>query len=510
MSIAKNSAYNLLGSVIPMAVGLITVPLYLSYIGIERFGILSICWVMLGQLGFIGLGIGPALAQKLALSKSETADKRAQLFWTGLWLNAAMGLVAALILLPLASYYFDNMKGVPSQLQREIASALPLLAAIIPVAMLSSVLNCALQGRERFFEQNVLAALNSVLISAAPLIAAVLLEPHLSVLLSAALLGRMIYLASLLPACFRSVPLTGMQPVRADLIKPLLSYGGWATGIGLLAPLLGTLDRLLIGLTAGAAAVSVYSIPYHLVERTKVLPQSLVNALFPRFAYVSANEVGRLLLHSVHAIVAIMTPLTVLISAAMGPFLQLWLGPELAGRCAPVAYILLAGFWMSSVARIPFTALQATGRQNVLLGLMLLYLGPYAALLYTCVTSFGVVGAAIAWTVKAFLDPVPLFILTRTAKSVLPVLVVPAAIVCAATATAVLLPSDEPLRWLILSGLNLAAVYIAFRVAPEVIRTNTKRLLQSMTPQSMMRKHGLKTHNESNTGFQAADRERGD
>ena len=48
MSIARNTAYNLIGSAIPLAASLITVPIYLRVIGLERYGLLAMGWVVPG------------------------------------------------------------------------------------------------------------------------------------------------------------------------------------------------------------------------------------------------------------------------------------------------------------------------------------------------------------------------------------------------------------------------------------------------------------------------------
>lgn len=280
MSIAKNASYNLIGSLIPLVVSLVTVPLYLHAIGLERYGVLALCWTLLGYMGFLNLGLGPSVAQKMATLRKTDGAERESVFWTSLWVSLAMGLVAGLVVYGAADAYFTRMKDLPVGLSREIADARAWLAAIIPVILLSSVLTGALQGHERFLAINVITSSMSILMSVAPLAVAYVFGPHLSGLLAAALAVRVGSLLALYLMCRSTIPIRQVRRLELSHVRNLLTFGGWVTASAVMAPLLVTFDRFVIGAMLGAAAVSIYTIPHNLVGRLFVIPKHFLTLCF--------------------------------------------------------------------------------------------------------------------------------------------------------------------------------------------------------------------------------------
>ena len=63
----------------------------------------------------------------------------------------------------------------------------------------------------------------------------------------------------------------------------LLRFGGWVTVTSLVSPMMIILDRFIIGALLGAKAVSYYTVPFQLADRTGIIPFALSSALFPRF-----------------------------------------------------------------------------------------------------------------------------------------------------------------------------------------------------------------------------------
>lgn len=470
MSIAKHTVYIALGQVLPIAVSLATVPLYLHTIGLDRYGILSICWLVLGYFGLFDLGLGRAIAQKIASLRDAPHGERSQVFWTAIGMNAGLTVLACLLFVPLVIWGFDLLKFSSPEQKAELERAIPWLAAILPVALLGGVLTGALEGRERFGFLSSVNTLGSVAMSTLPLGTALLFGPDIRLLVAASLAARLLTMTLLFVGCWKFVPLSRPEGPDRRLLGKLLSYGGWITVSSVIGPLLYLWDRFVVGATLSASAVAVYVVPQNLTGYILIIPGALSGAMFPRFSAESGEDAARLARDALTFLTCLMTPLVIGAILVIGPFLHLWVGSKVAEQAAPLAYVLLIGTWANSLARVPLSRLQGQGRPDLAAKTHAAELVPYAVVLFAMVKAFGLVGVAISWTLRCVADTLVLIFLAERNRRPLQDLVPPFALVSLAAATAYALPFDQPIRWIVLMMILGVSVILAWRTMPANVR----------------------------------------
>ena len=175
IEIRRNTFYNIVGALAPAALSLIVLPLYIRAIGESRFGILALIWLTLGYFGIFDLGLGRAVAQKLASIGDSDAVAMGRVFWTSSLLNAGFGIFGGLLMWPVCQYALHHFTS--SEAGSEIGSALPWLMLGVPLVTLSSGFGGALQGRSQFLELNLISTISSALIQIAPLCVAYAVGP---------------------------------------------------------------------------------------------------------------------------------------------------------------------------------------------------------------------------------------------------------------------------------------------------------------------------------------------
>jgi O-antigen/teichoic acid export membrane protein len=459
MSIRRNTAYNLLGSIIPLAVSLVTIPIYLGHIGEARYGVLAIAWLLLGYFGLFDLGLGRATAQRIAKLRDSNDAERAQTFWTAFTLNIGLGVVGGLLIWPIAAYFFGNVFKVEEALRPEVQAAVPWLVLTVPMAILSGVLSGALQGRERFLELNIISVAGSVLFQALPLGTAMLWGADLGIILPTAIFARLLTLIILLERCRRHIFLDHPVTFARAQAGRLLRFGGWVTVTSFVGPMMVILDRFIIGAMAGAKAVTYYAVPFQLAERTTIISSALSSALFPRFAAATLREEQRLANDGMRTLIVVMTPLVGAGILLIEPFLSWWITPAFAEQSAQIGKIILLGFWTNSFAVIPFAQLQARGRPDLVAKCHLGEVLPYLGMLYLGMNTLGMIGAALAFTLRVLVDFALLAGLAGIFRKSLGSLLLPALLLGMAFLISTTYSPGQPV-WLGLTALNMLITMI--------------------------------------------------
>jgi O-antigen/teichoic acid export membrane protein len=406
MTVARHTLYNIAGATAPIAVSLLTVPAYLSAVGDERFGILAIVWLFLGYFGLFDFGLGLATSHHIAAAEhhADPGKERARLFWVALLINLALGTLGGLLLLPAGHYYFAHVIEVDAALRREMLAAVPWLAVGVPVATLTWVLTGGLQGLRQFGPLNAISAAGTVLFQVMPLLAALFWSPSLTIVVPVALLARAITLLVLADFVRRKL-VRGHPPIFSGKgALKLLKFGSWVTLSALFAPLLAIIDRFAIGAEIGAAAVAIYAIPLNLAERLAIVGNSTAFAAIPEFSSATLENARLRSVRYERVVMAIMLGLCVTGIFVIGPFLQIWISPNFAGKATLVAQVLLIGIWADSVSRITLYANRGTGRNRAIAILDILQIPVVIAAIYLGLNFFGVLGVACAYAFRVFLN----------------------------------------------------------------------------------------------------------
>jgi O-antigen/teichoic acid export membrane protein len=437
-----NFIVNLLSPSVRVAVALVTIPIYLRHIGEARYGVISIVWVLLGLFGFLDLGLSRAVTNALAKLSDASQAHRARVLLTTFGLNLGIGVIGGVVLYVFGGFLLRYFISVPDALSSEVSRSLPWIACLLPLTLISAAGAGALESRELFLLVNSLQVVGMTLAQVAPVVAAVFISPSLAVVVPAAALAQASGAIAILAVVYRLEGPFSLRAVDWGEARKLLGYGGWMFATNVLYPALASADQFVIGSVMGVTAVTQYAVPMSLVWRTAAIPVAFGRTLFPRMSSLSgdaAHVLGtRALSTMAYGFAAVCAPAMILSST----FFRYWIGADFAMVSAPVAQVLFPGMWMGALSFVGFTLLQSQGRADVTGKLNIVEFLPFVGILWGLTITFGIVGAAAAWTLRCTADALAMLWLSGMRRKDLLPLLAPGALLAATLVMARVLGSS--------------------------------------------------------------------
>jgi len=413
---AANVGWTLAGQIVPLLVAIVTIPVLIRSLGLSRYGLLTIVWVLVGYAGVFDLGLGRAMSRIVAarLSANDPAGARACARVALAWL-LLIGIVLGAVLAASAGWFVHRWLRVPPELQGEARNAIWLLSLSLPAVMLSAGYSGVLVAHQRFGGLNLTRSALGVANYLAPLAVAAY-SPRLEWVVGVVVASRFLSnrIQAVLCRVHGGVTLALRWPDRR-ISSELFSVGGWMSVSNVVSPLLSYLDRLIIGGLVPLEMVAYYSTSYDVISRLLIVPYALMGAMFPIAAGVHARDArARVVISdSARALFLVMCPAMFACFVLAKPLFGIWLGSAFAQNGTLVLQILAVGLLINSVAQAPATMIQAAGNPKWMAVLHLIELPIFLAALWSMTHRFGITGTAVAGLLRYAIDAVIVALLAR-------------------------------------------------------------------------------------------------
>jgi O-antigen/teichoic acid export membrane protein len=418
MSIRKNTVWNLIGTGAPFLLGAITIPYLIKWTGVERFGVLTLVWILIGYFSLFDFGLGRALTQTVAKKiAEEKIEEVAVTINLGLFLVIFAGMCGGVLLSGISHMLGAHWLGVSAELQSDVVTSFLIAAAGIPFTTATSGLRGVLEAYQEFGKVNVLRVLLGIANFGAPALTVLILGPELKWMVASLVAARVVvFIAHIYLVGQKSSFFWVSLKKNKGEIRQLITFGSWMTLSNVISPLMVTGDRFVISSIMGAGFVAYYTVPFEVLVRFLVIPAALTAAIFPRLSALLVTDIKSaqsLFRKSVILVAAVMLVLCATAAFGSNFGMALWLGAKFSEQSAMLASVLAIGILFNSIAQIPHSVVQAGGNVR---GTAIVHLAEfciYFPVLYLAVRNFGLIGAVIVWVIRAFVDMSLMFCLSR-------------------------------------------------------------------------------------------------
>lgn len=392
-----------------MLVGLLALPFLLQRLGVEKLGVLTLVWILIGYFSIFDFGLGRALTHHTSTLRIDSdARKINGAINFGMSLMLVLGLMGTFLLAGIIYFFGVGWLNLEQKIYDQAYWTIFIATFGIPFTTLTSGLKGILEGYENFRSINLLKTILGICNFLFPVISIEIFGDNLIFIVISLLIARLIILLAhwklvkkLLGINFR------FNVTKPDSAKNLINFSVWMTLSNIVSPLMAVADRFFISHFNGSASVAYYSVPFDLIFRLLVLPAAITTTLFPIFSKElkeKENQVKSKYIKCQLIILCVMLPVCLVMSIFSHWGLTLWMGADFADNSYQIASIIAIGVLFNSLGQAPLTLLQADGRVRLTSLLHLVEFLIYTPVLIWLILNYGAIGAAYAWLVRVLID----------------------------------------------------------------------------------------------------------
>lgn len=398
----------------PLGVAFFSIPILINKLGIEIFGVLTLIWLIIGYLSFLEFGVGRAITSKVSKYKIIESKKFiGEIVGTGFFITLLAGVFGALTLFffsePLAAKWLK----IDSIYVESAKKSFIFASMAIPATVLNAVANGTLEAYENFRIINIIKFFQGVLNYLIPLLFVVLFNAKIYDIVLALVVLRYVFLVFSLLAVNKVVEFEYLK-FSKPMVFEILTFGYWVTISNVVASIMINADRFLISGILGVALISYYAVPMDALIRILIIPTAVAGVLFPRFTKLIVDKklLNELFKRSLFFMVCIMMIICIIGIYFSFEALSIWLGEDFSKKSYQLSRVILIGVFFISIAQILFAYIQAFGEAKSTAIIHFCECLFYVPLLIYMLKEYDLLGAAIAWSFRAFVDSIALSLLS--------------------------------------------------------------------------------------------------
>jgi O-antigen/teichoic acid export membrane protein len=405
--LAKNTGFSLASRVLPILVAIISIPVIIKYIGAEGFGILTICWLVIGYFSLFDLGLSRAIVNQLSIDLRENdGANNPKILATLSLLLFLLGVLLGLILWFSSPHLVHLLLEEAPELSGDTLFAFKIVAVGLPVTLFSSGLRGGFEAAQDFKRIAFADTLSGVGIYGGMALLAYFGQ-SIPVLIGYLVIVRFciaLYFYAYSKVQFFGADISIVESIR--YISKAINFGKWIAVSNIVNPLMGQIDRYFIGVLISMSAVAYYSAPLDMMVKINLIPASFTAVLFPTFSYFNKrSEQSDSIFKGSSELISLLSLSIVLTIILFGEqILSIWINPEFAQESILPLQILAVAAFFTSISQIPSTYLQSIGRPDITAKLHVLEFTFYLPLLIVLTIQFGIVGAAGSRLIRILAD----------------------------------------------------------------------------------------------------------
>lgn len=403
---AGNVMWNVGSFLFSFAVSFVTIPLFISFLGDDNYGLFALVQSVMAGFSLTGLGVGRATVKYVSESIGREDLKEANQFInTTLCLNLLIGIIGAIVLLLLAGVMAKKIFKIPVQSQMMVQRCFYWVAMGWFINQIVGTLSSIPMAFQNFKIVAIGTSLSSALIAGLSL-GVLLAGGNLLNLVQANAVALGISAIGWWFAAKFVLPQMKIRVgIHRNLFKRVISYGSWHTLAGLGGMMYHWLDRVIIGILLPPAAIGYYNVPVMVCSAAHAGLGQIGAVFFPLISHLQGkNDKETIFTYFVNGswVIGLVSAIGYVPLALFGKsFLALWVSPEFSEKTSQLFIIIILSHMILSTSIIRYYFLAGIGKANwIAIGSLLSGIIGVSTIL-VLIPKFGLVGAGWSYFASA-------------------------------------------------------------------------------------------------------------
>lgn len=407
MSIKKNIFVNYATQIYTTVIGIIMVPVYIKYMGVEAYGLVGFFTMLQVWFGLLDMGVTPTMSRETARFNGGATDalsyRRLLRAIEGIFFIVAIAGGGAIFFL--SEFLAQNWIKPGSLAKSEIVFSLEIISIIVASRWMCGLYRGVISGAEKFVW---ISKFNSIIatlryIGVWPVLAFIDRSPTTYFIYQ--LVVAIIELMGISIKCYKLLPKTPKDKQIKWDYKPLKKTLGFSLSIAFTSSvwvIVTQTDKLILSKILNLADYGYYTIAVLVASGITMLLGPVGSAIMPRMVSLESNgkhdQMILLYRKSTQLIVVISVATSTTLALGANLLLDAWTGNSiLTKEVAPILSIYAWGNGVLGVASLPYFLQYAKGNLRFHLIGNALFLILYIPTIIFVASKYYAVGAGYVW-----------------------------------------------------------------------------------------------------------------
>jgi O-antigen/teichoic acid export membrane protein len=393
---------------------MVTIPIVISHIGLEQYGILAIVFLLLGYFAFLDLGLGEAVVKFVSEYHAKgNVNQINKIINSILFFYIVIGVVGVILIIFFAKFYAIKLFKISPQYEQVARLSFYLAALGFLLNLIMGVISKIPEGMQRFDITNKVIIVMGTLINFGNIIV-VLRGGELIALVIVNLFGTI--LGTSLYYISSKIILKNLKinfKFSWKDFRRIFSFGIYIVFTRLADVISRSLFLMIIGVILGPVSVAIYNVPVRLLSRLQAFAHRISYVVFPVVSELKSDnyidKIYRVYEKVSKYVFFIVSVFCISVVSFSYPLLRFWIGKDFAEKGFIVLILLTFAYYFHSISMVPSLVVIGMGKPKYNAIFSMLSATLSIILLIPFSSKFGITGSAAAFLVSSFV--VPFFII---------------------------------------------------------------------------------------------------